>query len=468
LQPVNWLCYLVAIKGGYRLAPLATVLGVQDIVYRLDKLRPKVVIAGIENAEQIERAETFTSRVVPIKILTEGSRSGWLSLEAIHEESIEAKAADTFADDPLFLFFTSGTTGLPKIVTHTHLSYPIGHLTTASWIGLKEGDLHYNISQPGWAKFAWSCVFAPWSVGACAFTIYSGDRFNASFHLSMIEKYKVTTLCCPPTVMRMFIQEDLHSYKFSLTQCVCAGEPLNPEVIESWNKGTGLMIRDGYGQTESTCIVANLPDATLRYGSMGKPTFLYDTVIADDAGNKLPDNEEGNLAVVMIADKPNGIFKGYSDNPEKEAEVFKHGLYYTGDRAYRDNDGYIWFIGRDDDVIKSSDYRIGPFEVESSLQAHPSVLESGVIGSPHAVKGYEIKAFILLAKEFTAGEKVADEIFAFTRAHLGAYKMPRLIEFVNELPKTISGKIKRGELRAMEAQHKLTGNKNENEFKYKK
>ena len=354
----------------------AAVLNVEDIVYRFEKLIPKIVIADLNNAEKVEEAEILIGQTISLKILAKGKRQGWKSMEEISGEPIDAEAAETFSDDPLFLFFTSGTTGMPKIVTHTHLSYPLGHLTTASWIGLKHGDIHYNISQPGWAKFAWSCIFAPWSTGASAFVYQFEGRFNAREHLSMIEKHKVTALCCPPTVLRLFIQEDLHAYQFSLTKCVSAGEPLNPQIIDSWMKGTGLAIRDGYGQTESTCIVGNLPDAKLKYGSMGKPTFLYDIVIADEAGNILPDTEEGSLAVRMDTGKPNGIFLEYFNDPDKKAEVFKHGLYYCGDRAYRDEDGYIWFVSRDDDVIKSSDYRVGPFEVESVMQEHIAILES--------------------------------------------------------------------------------------------
>ena len=468
LLPENWLCYLVAIKGGYCLVPAATVLSLQDIVYRFEKLTPKIVIADGNSAAKIEEAEAITHQHIPVKILAEGSRQGWISMETIYQESVVAEAANTAPDDPLFLFFTSGTTGMPKVVTHTHLSYPIGHLTTAAWIGLKQGDIHYNISQPGWAKFAWSCIFAPWSMGAAVFAFYSEGRFSAQEQLSMIEKYKITTLCCPPTVLRLFIQEDLQAYRFSLRECVSAGEPLNPPIIDAWQKGTGLMIRDGYGQTESTCMVINLPGALLKYGSMGKPAFLYDIVIADEDGNILPDDEEGTLAVRMDTGKSNGIFSGYFGNPEKKAEVFKHGLYYSGDRAYRDKDGYIWFVGRDDDVIKSSDYRVGPFEVESILQQHAAILESAVVGSPHAVKGYEVKAFAMLRKGFIPWEGLADEIFVFARKNLAAYKMPRIIEFVDELPKTISGKIKRAELRAKEALQKLERIENNKEFFYKK
>lgn len=465
--PANWLTMLAGIKGGFRLVSAATILGVHDLVYRFGKLMPKVVIADEENAKKIDKAETLSGKYVPVKILVGGSLSGWHSIEEIYSEPDIAEAANTKPDDSLFMFFTSGTTGMPKIVTHTHYSYPIGHLTTASWIGVKQGDVHYNISQPGWAKFAWSSFFAPWNVGATIFAFNPEGRFDAKEQLSLMEKHQITTFCSPPTVLRMLIQEDLKSYDLNLRQCVAAGEPLNPEVIEAWTKGTGTLIRDGYGQTESTCIVANVPGNKVKYGSMGKPTFLYKVVIADDDGNEVPPNEEGNITVKMDG-APNGIFKEYFDDKEKQDKVFKYGLYYTGDKAYKDEEGYVWFVGRDDDVIKSSDYRVGPFEVESALIEHDSVLESAVVGSPHPVKGYEVKAFVILTPGYKPTDELAQELFLFARKNISPYKMPRIIEFVEELPKTISGKIRRVELRANEAKAKMDQLEIENEYFYQK
>ncbi len=468
LQPINWLALLATIKGGFRMIPAATILGVHDIVYRFGKLMPEVVIADADNAQKIEEAEELAGKTVRIKIIAEGKRAGWYSMEDMAHEGDEAGVANTMPDDPLFLFFTSGTTGMPKVVIHTHMSYPLGHMTTASWVGLQKGDIHYNISQPGWAKFAWSSFFAPWGIGATVFAYHQRGRFNAAETLSLIEQHKITTFCAPPTVLRMLILEDLKAYKFSFRECVAAGEPLNPEVIEQWQKGTGILIRDGFGQTESTCMVGNLPGGKVKFGSMGKPTFLYDVVIADDDGNIQADGEEGNICVKMDTGKPNGIFHDYFGDMEKKLSVFKHGLYYTGDKAYRDEDGYIWFVGRDDDVIKSSDYRVGPFEVESVLLEHESVQESAVVGSPHSIKGFEVKAFIVLNKEHVAGDDVANELFAFARKNLAPYKMPRIIEFVTELPKTISGKIRRVELRAREAESKAKGIRPEHEYGYVK
>jgi len=295
LQPLNWLAILATIKGGFRMIPAATILGVYDIVYRFGKLMPKVVIADKDNAPKIEEAETLSGNAVAIKIIAEGEREGWYSLKDIEQEHDYANAADTGPDDALFLFFTSGTTGMPKVVIHSHLSYPLGHMTTASWIGLRQGDIHYNVSQPGWAKFAWSSFFAPWSIGATIFVYHQSGRFNAAETLAQVARHKVTTFCAPPTVLRMLILEDLRSYQFSFRECVAAGEPLNPEVIEQWQKGTGMLIRDGFGQTESTCVVANLPGHKVKFGSMGKATFLYDVVIADEDGNIMDDSEEGNI-----------------------------------------------------------------------------------------------------------------------------------------------------------------------------
>lgn len=468
LLPVNWLTLLTGIKGGYRVIPAATILGVQDLVYRFGKLMPKVVISDQENAAKIDEAEALTGNPIAVKLLADGKREGWISIDTIETESSEADAADTHPDDPLFLFYTSGTTGMPKVVVHTHISYPLGHLTTASWIGLREGDIHFNISQPGWAKFAWSSFFAPWNMGATIFAYHPGGRFQASDYLEKMQEHQITTFCAPPTVLRMLVQENLTNYQLSIRECVAAGEPLNPEVIEIWKKGTGLTLRDGYGQTESTCMVANLIGKPIKFGSMGLPTFLYDIVIADEEGNILPAHEEGTIAVRTTTGKPNGIFNDYLENPEKKKAVFKHGLYYTGDKAYKDEEGYVWFVGRDDDVIKSSDYRVGPFEVESVLLEHESVLESAVVGSPHPLKGYEIKAYVILAEGYRAGEQLANDLFAFSRKNLAPYKMPRIIEFVDELPKTISGKIRRVELRAMEALSRSSKEIRPNEYFYSK
>lgn len=459
-----WTSYFAIIKGGFVMIPAASILTVDDIAYRFAKAMPKAIITDRENMDKVSEALSRHHSHIPVQLILDDNEDGWQHISVIESQSAVAEAADTRPDDILFWFFTSGTTGMPKVVAHTHASYPLGHLSTAAWIGLKPGDRHYNISQPGWAKFAWSCVFAPLNVGATIFIYKQRDRFNASEQLRIIEQYQVTTLCCPPTALRLLIQEDLTKYNFSLRECVSAGEPLNPEVIEEWKKGTGLLIRDGYGQTESTCMIYNLPGSFVKFGSMGRPSFLYSIVIADEDGNEVPLHEEGQIAVRMDTGKFNGIFKKYIGDEERQKEVFKNNLYYTGDKAYKDEEGYIWFVGRSDDVIKSSDYRVGPFEVESVLLELDEVQESAVVGSPHPIKGYEVKAFIVLNKGVKADAQLAHKIFTYCRANMAPYKTPRILEFVTELPKTISGKIRRVELRAMEAQSKARKEERSNEY----
>lgn len=462
-----WITYLAGIKGGFILIPAAGILTADDIVYRFEKARPNVIITDSENVAKMEQALLQYGNSISVKLLLDGSHPGWVPFDSIEEEASNATAADTSKDGDLFWFFTSGTTGMPKVAVHTHVSYPLGHLTTAAWIGLKAGDRHYNISQPGWAKFAWSCVFAPLNFGATIFVYKPKSRFIAHEQLTIIEQYKVTTLCAPPTALRLLIQEDLQRYKFSLTECVSAGEPLNAEIIKIWKEGTGLEIRDGYGQTESTCMILNLPGSQLKFGSMGKPAFCYNMLIADADGNELPIHETGQIAVRMQPGAFNGIFKSYIGDEERAKEAFKHGLYYTGDKAYKDEGGYFWFVGRDDDVIKSSDYRIGPFEVESVLLELDEVVESAVVGSPHAVRGQEVKAFVVLAPGTVENEELCHKVFHYCKSRLAPYKVPRIIEFVNELPKTISGKIRRVELRAAEEYHKATKEKNAREYFFK-
>lgn len=467
LVPPNWYSYLACIKGGVVIIPAATSLEVRDLEFRFESVFPQVALADQANAEKIDFAEKAVGKKIKVKIITEGTREGWEPINRIFSEPTEAEAAKTKADDDLFYFFTSGTTGMPKVVIHTHYGYPTGHLTTTSWIGLKRGDLHYNISQPGWAKFSWSSFFAAWNVGATILG-YHADRFVPKEQLQTMQDLKVNTFCSPPTSLRMLIQEDLSAYKFSLRECVAAGEPLNPEIIEVWKKGTGILIRDGYGQTEATALVCNLPNTVVKFGSMGKPTFLYDVVIADDDGKEVHTLEEGNICLVHHEESINGVFKTYLLDTERHSLVFKHGLYYTGDKAYKDEEGYLWFVGRDDDVIKASDFRVGPFEVESVLLEHPKVLEAAVVASPHALRSNAVKAFVILAPNIKMTAEVAQELFDFSEEHLSRYKIPRIIEFTEELPKTISGKIRRIELRAEEAVSKQRKEKRLNEFYHDK
>ncbi|MEL6675473.1 MAG: AMP-binding protein [Bacteroidota bacterium] len=463
LVPANWISFLTTIKGGFIIMPTATNLTARDLMYRFESLFPEIMITDLHNAPKIEEAEAAFGKKLQLKILTSGQRAGWISMEEMTRESTEAEAAPTRADDPFLYFFTSGTTGLPKVVVHTHFTYPFGHLATASWVGCSHGDLHYNISSPGWAKFAWSSFFAPWNTGA---TIFANqvDAFVPAEQLAAMEKYGVSTFCGSPTVLRMLIQEDLSKYQLSLRSSCAAGEPLNPDVIEKWKQGTGITIRDGYGQTETTALVGNIPGQDLKPGSMGKPTFMYDIGIYDEDGQEVAPLEEGVICVNMDEKRHNGIFIEYLHDQDRTQKAFRHGLYYTGDKAYKDEDGFIWFIGRNDDVIKASAYRIGPFEVESILIEHPDVVESAVVASPHEVRGYAVKAFVMLREGVEPSQALAEELFVFSEKSLAKYKVPRIIEFPEALPKTISGKIRRIELRANEAQAKIEGKSSTHEY----
>ena len=454
LVPANWLCFLATIKGGYILMPTATNLSARDLLYRFETLFPEIIFSDSYNADKVDDAEREFGKQIRLKILVDGERPGWYSLREIEKEEQEAPAAKTKADDPFLYFFTSGTTGLPKVVVHTHFTYPVGHLSTAAWLGCREGDVHYNISSPGWAKFAWSSFFAPWNMGA---TIFANqvDAFVPREQLQVMGEVGVNSFCGSPTVLRMLIQEELKAYPLQIRTACAAGEPLNPDVIEKWREGTGSQVRDGYGQTETTCLVANLYGQTLKPGSMGKPTFLYEIGIYDEEGKELPPLEEGVICVKTNTSKPNGIFVEYLADQERTARVFKHGLYYTGDKAYKDEEGFIWFVGRNDDVIKASAYRIGPFEVESILIEHDAVVEAAVVASPHPIRGNAVKAFVMLKEGITHSKELAADIFRFAEQSLAKYKVPRILEFPESLPKTISGKIRRIELRSQEAQDRM-------------
>jgi acetyl-CoA synthetase len=342
------------------------------------------------------------------------------------------------------LYFTSGTTSKPKLVLHSHQSYPVGHLSTMYWIGLRKGDVHWNISSPGWAKHAWSCFFAPWNAGAAVF-VYNYARFNAKSCLETIIRCGVTSLCAPPTVWRMMIQEDLAAFKVPLRELVGAGEPLNPEVIERVERAWGIRIRDGFGQTETTAQIGNAPGQLLKPGSMGRPLPGYDVELLDPDGKPAAEGE----IVLRLASRPVGLMLGYEDDPGKTAEVMRDGYYHTGDTATRDADGYYFYVGRNDDVFKSSDYRISPFELESVLIEHEAVLEAAIVPSPDPLRLSVPKAFISLRAGYQPDREVARSIYRFASEKLGSYKRVRRIEF-SDLPKTISGKIRRVELRRLE------------------
>jgi acetyl-CoA synthetase len=358
----------------------------------------------------------------------------------------------------MLLYFTSGTTAQPKLVLHTHASYPVGHLSTMYWIGLRERDVHLNISSPGWAKHAWSSVFAPWNAGATVF-VYNTARFDPRRTLDTLVRCGVTTLCAPPTVWRMLIGEDLSTYKVALRELVSAGEPLNPEVIERVRRAWGITIRDGYGQTETTAQVGNPPGQEVQFGSMGRPLPGYRVVLLDPEGNE---SDEGEISL-SLDPRPLGLMVGYLDDEVRSAECMRDGYYHTGDVARRDANGYITYVGRADDVFKSSDYRISPFELESALVEHPLVAEAAVVPSPDDVRLSVPKAFLVLRGDAPPSRESALEILRFVRERLAPYKRVRRIEFA-DLPKTISGKIRRVELRALEERRRAEGGRGTLEF----
>jgi acyl-coenzyme A synthetase/AMP-(fatty) acid ligase len=440
---------LALLRKGAIAAPGATLLQAKDIAYRAQLSEAKAVITGPENAAKVEAARKEAPGLETC-ILVGGRRSGWIS----YEEEM-SKAPSEFCTDPslatdrALIYFTSGTTGGPKMVVHSH-AYTYAHrLTGEYWLDLHPEDLHWNLSDTGWAKAAYSTLFGPWHVGAQVFS-YRGN-FDAKRTLELLEKYRITTFCAPPTAFRVMVKEDLKKYRFALRHVVGAGEPLNPEVIEVWREGTGLTIYDGYGQTETIISVCNHPCLPVKPGSMGKPVPGHEVAIVDLEGNPLPANEEGEIA---LRGSPPSLFQEYWKEPSLTAGTRRGEWYVSGDRAYCDEDGYYWFVGRADDVIISAGYRIGPFEVESALVEHPAVVESAVVGSPDPVRGRIVKAFVVLRDGYTGSPELVKELQEHVKKTTAPYKYPREIEFVPQLPKTISGKIRRVELRRREEQRR--------------
>jgi acetyl-CoA synthetase len=437
-----WECILALTKLGAVMIPASTLLTPADIVDRVERGRVAHVIAESELTDRFAGIDGAFTRIAVGDVV-----DGWLPYDDfLTAGSTFAADGPTRADDPLFLYFTSGTTAQPKLVEHTHASYPIGHLSTMYWLGLEPGDVHLNISSPGWAKHAWSNVFAPWNAEATVL-ILNSTRFSARRLLDTLEGCSVSSLCAPPTVWRMVIQEDLSAWRPPLREVVSAGEPLNPEVIEQVRRAWGLTIRDGYGQTETTAQVGNPPGQTVKPGSMGRPLPGYVIELIDPASGER--GETGEICI-DLSERPVALMVGYRDDSAHTAEVMRDGFYHTGDVASRDRDGYITYVGRSDDVFKSSDYRISPFELESVLIEHPAVAEAAVVPSPDPLRLSVPKAFIAVGAGHLASEEVARSIFEHSQANLAGYKRIRRIEFA-ELPKTISGKIRRVDLRAREA-----------------
>jgi len=449
-----WETLLAAMKLGVVLVPTTTQLGRAELADRMVRGQIRHVVTDAEGADKLRDMPGEYTRVVAGADLP-----GWTRFEAACTAPAGfASDGETRASDPLLLYFTSGTTAQPKLVLHTHQSYPVGHLSTMYWIGLREGDVHWNISSPGWAKHAWSSTFAPWNAGATVFG-YNYARFDARRTLETIVRCGITTLCAPPTVYRMLVGEDLGAYRVSLREVVGAGEPLNPEVIERVKRAWGLTIRDGYGQTETTAQVGNPPGQPVKLGSMGRPLPGYRIVLLDEGGNE---SDEGEIALPLDA-APLGLMEGYLEDEIRSAEAMRGGYYHTGDVAWRDEDGYVTYVGRSDDVFKSSDYRISPFELESALVEHPHIAEAAVVPSPDPVRLSVPKAFVVLRGDVVPSRDVALALFRFVRDRLPRYKRVRCIEFA-DLPKTISGKIRRVELRTLEAGRRAAEVRGELEF----
>lgn len=449
-----WETMLACIKLGAVIIPATTLLVTEDLKDRFERGGARHVVAGADQTAKFDALDNeFT------KIVVGEDRDGWVNFNAAYDASSEfAPDAATNVTDTLLLYFTSGTTAKPKLVAHSYQSYPVGHLSTMYWIGLQPGDIHLNISSPGWAKHAWSNFFAPWNAGATVF-VYNYGRFSAKAMLEVVTRCGVTSLCAPPTVWRMLIQEDLASYPVKIRELVGAGEPLNPEVIDRVKAAWNITIRDGYGQTETTCQIGNPPGQKVKEGSMGRPMPGYFVALLDADDNPA---EEGEISL-NLEKRPLGLMLGYKDDPEKTASLMRAGHYHCGDVASIDADGYITYVGRADDVFKASDYRISPFELESALIEHPAIAEAAVVPSPDPVRLAVPKAFLVLRAGYEPSRELAMDIFKHIRATLAPYKRVRRIE-ISDLPKTISGKIRRVELKRIEEQRRNQGIRVEGEY----
>ncbi len=456
-----WVCTLALEKVGAISVPATVQLTKKDIVYRNNAASVKMIVSVDDHEiltyieEALEESPSVKCRAIVGK-----NRDGWLDFDKELENASECWTRPTGADaagglDNMLMYFTSGTTGMPKIVVHDFY-YPAGHIVTAHyWQQLGSDGLHLTVSESGWAKCAWGKIYGQWICGVALF-VYDMEKFVPEKLMHMMEKYRITSFCAPPTIYRFLIKEDLSKYDLSSIKMACtAGEPLNPEVYNQFRRATGLRIIEGFGQTETTVLCANFPWIEPKPGSMGKPSPLYDIDIVDDEGNSCPPGIEGRIIIKGLdSSLPPGLFKCYYRDEEATSRVWKNGAYDTGDVAWRDEDGYYWFVGRSDDVIKCSGYRIGPFEVESALMEHPSVLECAVTAVPDPIRGQVVKATIVLARGWQGSDVLAKELQEHVKNITAPYKYPRIVEFVDELPKTISGKIKRKEIRQNDMERK--------------
>ncbi|WBB62190.1 AMP-binding protein [Streptomyces sp. WMMC500] len=446
-QAELWETALAAMKLRAVVIPATPLLGPADLADRIERGGARHVLVRAADEEKFAEVPGDYTRISVggqgAHRAEGGGGKGWLA----YEDAYEAPAAftpdgPTAADDTLMLYFTSGTTALPKLVEHTHVSYPVGHLATMYWIGIRPGDVHLNISSPGWAKHAWSNLFAPWNAEATVF-LFNYTRFDAGALLAAMDRAGVTTFCAPPTVWRMLVQSDLSGLATPPREAVAAGEPLNPEVIEAVRRAWKVTVRDGFGQTETAVQIANSPGQRVKLGSMGRPTPGYDVVLLDPVSGKPAD--EGEICLDLTA-RPVGLMTGYEGDPDRTAEAMADGYYRTGDIGARDDEGYLTYIGRSDDVFKASDYKISPFELESALLEHEAVAEAAVVPAPDPLRLAVPKAYVVLAAGWEPGAAAAEAIFAHSRAVLAPYKRVRRLEFA-DLPKTVSGKIRRVQLR---------------------
>nr|XP_020655253.1 acyl-coenzyme A synthetase ACSM3, mitochondrial-like [Pogona vitticeps]XP_020655254.1 acyl-coenzyme A synthetase ACSM3, mitochondrial-like [Pogona vitticeps]XP_020655255.1 acyl-coenzyme A synthetase ACSM3, mitochondrial-like [Pogona vitticeps] len=452
--PEWWLLNVACIRTGTILIPGTTQLTEKDLLYRLKASKARCIITDHILAPTVEAVASKCPSLECKLIVSQEHREGWLHFnDLLKRAPAEHSCTATKSHEPMAIYFTSGSTGTPKMTEHSHGSHGLGlGVNGKYWLDLTPLDVMWNTSDTGWAKSAWSSVFAPWIQGACVF-VHSMPRFEPKPVLETLSRFPVTTFCSPPTAYRMLVHHNLSSYKFhSLKHCLSAGEPMNPEVMEEWKEETGLDIYEGYGQTETVLVCGTFKGMRIKPGSMGKPSPAYDTQIIDEDGNILPPGREGDIAIRIKPNRPFCLFTQYADDPERTASTMRGSFYVTGDRGMRDEEGYFWFIGRADDVINSAGYRIGPFEVESALIEHPSVVESAVVSSPDPVRGEVVKAFVVLAPDYASHnpEALIKELQDHVKKVTAPYKYPRKVEFVPHLPKTISGKIKRNELRKKE------------------
>ncbi|MBQ8176585.1 MAG: AMP-binding protein [Oscillospiraceae bacterium] len=445
-----WFSILALHKIGAIVIPATNQLVEHDLTYRFKAAGVSAIVCTSDGdvANQVELA---CKEFPDIKKISVGNkRAGWSDFNsemALCSDVYNRKNDTPCGDDPMLMFFTSGTTGYPKIATHS-FKYALGHYITAKyWHNVNPNGLHFTISDTGWGKALWGKLYGQWLCEAGVFT-YDFDRFNSDEILPMFKKYNITTFCAPPTMYRFFIKEDLSKYDLSsIEYATTAGEALNPEVYHQFYKATGLKIMEGFGQTETTLSIANLVGTTPKIGSMGKPTPLYDVVLLNAEGEECKNGETGEICIRTNKKTPCGLFLGYYQDEEKTKDVWYDGFYHTGDQATRDEEGYLWYVGRIDDVIKSSGYRIGPFEIESVIMELPYVLECAVTAAPDPVRGQVVKATIVLTKGTEGSDDLKKEIQNYVKTHTAPYKYPRIVEFVNDLPKTISGKIRRVEIR---------------------